>query len=328
MTLRLLNINDVAVAEGDGGGRTFTFTVTSTLAAPPGGITFDIATADNSANAGSDYVARNLSGQTISAGNTSCTFEVTINGDTLVEPSETFFVNVTNATNASIGDGQGLGTIQNDDVANLLISQVYGGGNNAGATYRNDFVEIFNPGMTTVDFALTPYSVQYAGVGSNFGSNKTNLTTGSLAPGKYFLVQESGGITNGVNLPTADATGSINLGSTSGKLRSLLVLRALAVSTCPGDDAVSPFNANVATIADLIGYGANANTSGHCYEGAAPAGAPSNTTAEFRRAGGCTDTNDNAADSFTSTPFPRNSSSPANNCAGGLCRIFRSTMCR
>jgi hypothetical protein len=122
----------------------------------------------------------------------------------------------------AIGDGQGQGTIQNDDVANLSISQVYGGGNNAGAAYQNDFVEIFNRGTTTVDFALTPYSVQYAGVGSNFGSNKTNLTTGSLAPGKYFLVQESGGTTNGVPLPIADATGSINLGSTSGKVALVL----------------------------------------------------------------------------------------------------------
>jgi len=313
----VLNINDVAVSEGNSGATTFTFTVTSTLPAPAGGITFDIATADNSGFAGNDYVARSLSGQTITNGNTTCTFDVTVNGDTLVEPNETFLVNVTNAINATIGDGQGQGTIQNDDVANLSISQVYGGGNNAGAAYQNDFVEIFNRGTTTVDFALTPYSVQYAGVGSNFGSNKTNLTTGSLAPGKYFLVQESGGTANGVPLPIADATGSINLGSTSGKVALVLGTTALTVSSCPGDDAVSPFNANAVNIADLIGYGNNANTSGHCYEGAAPAAAASNTTAGFRKGGGCADTNDNAADAFPATPFPRNLSSAANNCSGG-----------
>jgi uncharacterized repeat protein (TIGR01451 family) len=313
----VLNINDVAVSEGNSGATTFTFTVTSTLPAPAGGITFDVATADNSGFAGSDYVARTLSGQTITAGNTTCTFDVTVNGDTLVEPNETFFVNLTNVTNASIGDGQGQGTIQNDDAATLVISQVYGGGNNAGGLYQNDFVEIFNRGTTTVDFALTPYSVQYAGVAANFGSNKTNLTTGSLAPGKYFLVQESGGTTNGVPLPAADATGSINLGSTSGKVALILGTTALTSATCPGDDTVSPFNANAANIADLIGYGNNANTSGHCYEGAGPAAAPSNITADFRRTGGCTDRNDNGVDALTSTPFPRNSTSAANNCTGG-----------
>lgn len=312
----VLNVNDVAISEGNNGTTTLTFTVTSTLPAPPGGVTFDIATANNSASAGSDYVARALTAQTIAAGNTTYTFDVTVHGDTLVEPNETVFVNLTNAINASIVDGQGQGTIQNDDVANLSISQLYGGGNNTGATYQNDFVEIFNRGTTTVDFALTPYSVQYAGVGSNFGSNKTNLTSGSLAPGKYFLVRESGGTTNGASLPTADATGSINLGGTSGKVALVSGTAALTVSTCPGDDAVSPFNANAASIADFIGYGNNASTSGHCYEGTAPAAALSNTTANFRRGGGCTDTDDNTADVFNSTPFPRNSNSPANNCAG------------
>jgi hypothetical protein len=97
----VLNINDVDVSEGNSGATTFTFTVTSTLPAPAGGITFDIATADNSGFAGSDYVARSLSGQTITAGNTTCTFDVTVNGDTLVEPNETFLVNVSNAINAS-----------------------------------------------------------------------------------------------------------------------------------------------------------------------------------------------------------------------------------
>jgi uncharacterized repeat protein (TIGR01451 family) len=313
----VLNINDVASAEGDSGTTTFTFTVTSTLAAPAGGITFDISTTDNSAKAGSDYIARSLTNQTIAEGNTTYGFDVTVNRDLLVEPNETFFVNVTNPGNAVIGDGQGLGTIQNDDVAHLSISQVYGGGNNTGATYQNDFVEIFNRGTTTVDFALTPYSLQYAGVGSNFGSNKTNLTTGSIAPGKYFLLKESGGTTNGAALPTADATGSINLGSTAGKVALVAGTNALDGSTCPGDDAVPPFNAGDLTVVDLLGYGNTANTSGHCYEGAAPAAALSNTTADFRRAGGCTDTNDNSADALTSTPFPRNSARAANNCAGG-----------
>jgi len=49
-----------------------------------------------------------------------------------------------------------------DDGTKLIITQVYGGGNNSGATFQNDFVEIFNRGATTVDFSATNYSVQYA----------------------------------------------------------------------------------------------------------------------------------------------------------------------
>lgn len=313
-----LTINDVTANEGNSGTTTFTFTVSLTQPAPAGGVTFDIATADGAATtAGNDYVANSLTAQTISAGQQTYTFDVSVNGDTLVEPNETFLVNVTNVTGATVTDGQGQGTIQNDDTANLVISQVYGGGNNSGAQYQNDFIEIFNRGTTTVDFAVTPYSVQYAGVGSTFGTNKTNLTSGTIAPGRYFLVQEAGGTTNGIALPTPDATGTIALGNTSGKVALVLGTTFLSATACPGDDGSSPFNVNDPTVVDFVGYGSTAGTSGHCYEGAGPAAAPSNTTSDFRKAGGCTDTNNNTADFLVSAPFPRNTASSVNNCSAG-----------
>src|SRR5439155_11589393 len=139
----VLSINDVSANEGDSGPTTFTFTVSLTQPAQTGGVTFDIATADGSAIAGSDYLARSLTGQTIPAGQQTYSFDVTVNGDTLVEPNETFLVNVTNVSGATVLDGQGQGTIQNDDMALVVISQVYGGGGNAGATYKNDFIEVF-----------------------------------------------------------------------------------------------------------------------------------------------------------------------------------------
>src|SRR5262245_3426759 len=66
----------------------------------------------------------------------------------------------------------------------IVVSQVYGGGGNAGAQYANDFIELYNRGTSTVSVA--GWSVQYA---SSTGSSwsKTNLT-GSIAPGKYYLV--------------------------------------------------------------------------------------------------------------------------------------------
>jgi uncharacterized protein (TIGR03437 family) len=312
-----LSISDVAANEGNSGTTNFTFTVS--LSAPaPATVTFDIATQDSSATAASgDFVARSLTGQTIAAGNTTYTFDVAVDGDTLVEANEVFVVNVRNISGATASDDQGQGTIQNDDAATLVISQVYGGGNNSGALYRNDFVEIFNRGTTTVDFAVTPYSVQYAGVGSNFGSNKTNLAAGVVAPGQYFLVQEAGGTTNGAALPAPDAVGTIAMGNTSGKVALVAGASALAAFTCPGDDGSSPFNPVDPTIADFVGYGNTVATAGHCYEGSGPAPAPSNATSDLREGGGCSDTNDNAADFFVTAPFPRNTSSPLNNCVPG-----------
>ena len=111
-----LTINDVTLAEGNAGTTTFTFTVSLASAAPAGNVTFNIATIDGTATtADNDYVANSVTSQTIVAGNSSSTFDVTVNDDTTAEPDETFFVNVTNATNATITDSQGVGTITNDD---------------------------------------------------------------------------------------------------------------------------------------------------------------------------------------------------------------------
>ncbi len=124
-----LSINDVAVTEGDVGTVTATFTVSLTAPAGAGGVTFDIATADNTATtADSDYVARALVGQTIPAGSSTYTFDVTVNGDTNIEANETFFVNVTNVTGATVGDAQGQGTINNDDAALIPINDIQGPG--------------------------------------------------------------------------------------------------------------------------------------------------------------------------------------------------------
>src|SRR5512142_2920061 len=67
----------------------------------------------------------------------------------------------------------------------LVISQAYGGGGNNGATYKNDFIEIFNRGAAPVD--LSTYSVQYA---STTGSSwQVTKLTGTIQPGQYYLVQ-------------------------------------------------------------------------------------------------------------------------------------------
>src|SRR5205807_5732172 len=145
---------------------------------------------------------------------------------------------------------------------------------------------------------------------------RTDLTSGIILPGHYFLIKESGGAT-GAALPTADATGSINITSTTDGKLALVSSTTLLTGNCPGDDGIPLFNPT--NVVDFVGYGGTAATANHCYEGSGPASftLSNNTIADFRKAGGCTDTNDNAGDFFISTPSPRNSSSPANDCAGG-----------
>lgn len=132
-----LTISDVSQAEGNSGTTTFNFSVNLSAPAGPGGVTFDIATADGTAqddnptSEDNDYVPQSLTGQTIPAGSSSYSFNVTVNGDTTAEANQTFFVNVTNVTGANVADGQGQGTIQNDDVALTPIHDIQGPGNSS-----------------------------------------------------------------------------------------------------------------------------------------------------------------------------------------------------
>ncbi|NCC77560.1 MAG: hypothetical protein EOM08_14145, partial [Clostridia bacterium] len=118
-----ISIDDVSITEGNSGTTTMAFTVSLSSPAPVGGVTFDIATADNTATAGSDYVVKSLTSQTIPEGSSTYTFDVTINGDTVIEGNETFFVNLTNVIGATVSDGQGQGTITNDDVNTTPFSR-------------------------------------------------------------------------------------------------------------------------------------------------------------------------------------------------------------
>lgn len=126
LSLPELTINNVSAAEGQSGSTLFTFIVSLSAPAGVGGVTFDIATADHTAtSADYDYLALSLTGQTIPAGASTASFAVSVNGDVKFELDETFLVNVSNVAGAVVTDGQGTGTILNDDAvvaADLSIS--------------------------------------------------------------------------------------------------------------------------------------------------------------------------------------------------------------
>jgi predicted extracellular nuclease len=144
----------------------------------------------------------------------------------------------------------------------IVVSQVYGGGGNAGATYKNDFIELYNRGATTV--SVTGWSVQYGASGGT--TWQVTSLSGSIPPGKYYLVQEAqaGGTQN---LPTPDATGGIAMGATAGKVALVNNTTLLTGTGCPF----------AASIVDFVGYGSGTN----CSEGS-PTVTLTNTTAALR----------------------------------------------
>ncbi len=111
-----LAIGDVTITEGNSGSSVATFTVTLSPVNASQTVTVNYATANGTATTiGNDYEA--ASGTlTFAPSAATRTLNVTINGDTTVEPNQTFLVNLSSATNATIGNAQAIGTITNDDV--------------------------------------------------------------------------------------------------------------------------------------------------------------------------------------------------------------------
>jgi len=174
----------------------------------------------------------------------------------------------------------------------VVISQVYGGGGNSGATYKNDFIELFNRGTSPV--SLAGWSVQYASA-TGTSWQVTNLS-GTIQPGQHYLVQESAGTGGTTSLPAPDATGSIAMSATAAKVALVTSTTALS-GACP------------AGVKDLVGFGA-----ANCSEGT-PTPVLTNSTAAIRNSNGCTDTDNNSSDFTTGVaPNPRNTTSTFTYC--------------
>jgi len=194
----------------------------------------------------------------------------------------------------------------------IVISQVYGGGGNSGATLTNDFIELFNRGTSPV--SLAGWSVQYTsatGTG-NLGANSfqlTELPPISLAPGQYLLIQEATGAGGTTALPSPDVLDAtpINMSGASGKVALVNSTSGLG---CNGSS--TPCDATqLGMIIDLVGYG-----SANFFEGAVADGL-TNATSASRAADGCQDTDNNSSDFSTGTPNPRNTASPLHLCPVG-----------
>ncbi|MFD4951347.1 lamin tail domain-containing protein [Streptomyces sp. NPDC058451] len=186
--------------------------------------------------------------------------------------------------------------------ADAVISEVYGGGGNSGATLTNDFIELANAGSGSLD--LSGYSVQYLS-GSPGPTTKWQSTplTGTLAGNGRYLIQEAAGTGGTAALPTPDATGNINMSGTAGTValvKGTDLLTCVTKADCAADSRIK----------DLVGFG-----TALVHEGSGPAAGASNTASVARKT--LVDTDDNAADFAAGDPTPENSGGQGGGTGGG-----------
>src|SRR5262249_50512173 len=131
-----LSIADYSANEGNSGTSAFTFVVN--LSGPSGNtVTVNYSTSDGTATTGgSDYQATS-GALPFSTGQMSKTITVLVNGDTVSEANETFYVTLSGASGASISRAQATGTIINDDgvpAPTVSVTSVSANEGNSGTT--------------------------------------------------------------------------------------------------------------------------------------------------------------------------------------------------
>ena len=182
-----VSINDVTISEGNSGTKVETFTVTRSGGTAAFAVNY--ATSNGSATVGDNDYAAASGTLNFGANENTKTFSVTINGDTKVEANETFNVGLSNATNgATISDGQGVGTITNDDGAaiagSVSINDVTISEGNSGTKVetftvtRSGGTAAFAVNYATSNGSATVGDNDYAAASGtlNFGANENTKT--------------------------------------------------------------------------------------------------------------------------------------------------------
>ena len=208
-----ISIGNVSQSEGDGGTTNFDFPVTLNHTSDSD-VTVKYSTSNGSASSASDYTAVTNATVTITAGNTSATARVVVNGDTTPEPNETFTVTLNTPTGGTISDGSATGTIQNDDgppptpsmsVGDLVITEG-------------------NSKTTTATFTVTLSSAAVGTVTAHFETSDGTATAPADYASKSGTVTAANGATTGTftvgvvgdRLKEPDETFTVTLSAPSG----------------------------------------------------------------------------------------------------------------
>jgi hypothetical protein len=218
------SVGDVTITEGNTGTLNAVFTVT--LSAPFNqAVTINYATADGTATAGTDYQTR--SGQiTIAAGQTSATITVPVVGDRLAENSETFFLRLTNPTNAFIADGLGIATIVDNEprISINNVSKSEGNGKTTTFTFTVTLSTAYDQAVT-VNYRTANGS---AAAGSDYQAKTGSVT---FAPGE--TIKTITIVVNGDKTRESNETFFVDL---FGPSSNALVSTARGVGTIFNDD--------------------------------------------------------------------------------------------
>ena len=229
-----VSISDVAVTEGNAGTTAAVFTVS--LSEPSGGVvTVGYATADGTATiADNDYTA--ASGTVVfPPGVTTRPITILVNGDTKFEPNETFFVNLGSPVNATISDGQGVGTITNDDSPPAVsigdATVLEGNSGTVPATFTASLSSASTQTIT-VTFATADGTTNPATAGSDY---TTSTGTVTFPPGS--TSQPVTVLVIGDTVPEPNETFFVNLASPT----NATIARAQGVGTILDDDSALSF---------------------------------------------------------------------------------------
>jgi hypothetical protein len=148
-----ISVRDVVVAEGNSGTTQATFVV-ALSASSSQTVSFSFATANNTATAGSDYVATS-GAASFAPGELEKPVVVLVNGDTVDETQETFFLDISNVQNATVGSSRGTGFINDDDGPTISINDVSVTEGNAGTKAATFTLTLSGPSVEPIAVRAT-----------------------------------------------------------------------------------------------------------------------------------------------------------------------------
>lgn len=246
-----ISINDVTQAEGNSGTTNFGFTVS--LSNPTTQtVSVNYATADDTATAASgDYQAISSTLLTFNPGETTKTITVLVNGDTVQEQIETFFVNLSGASGATIADAQGLGTIIDDD-ASISTLQFSASSYTVDEGAGSATLTVLRSGSTsspaTVDFgistgiAFVPCNITSGNASQNcdyiFAAGTLSFASGDTSKSFKLLIVDDAYVEGNetLNLSLSSATGGV-LGPPSSAVVTITDNDTTPPAVNPLDDA-------------------------------------------------------------------------------------------
>ncbi len=240
-TAPTISIGDVTVTEGNAGTVNATFTVSLSNASSQA-VTVDWVSADNTATTADNDYTSDDNFVTFVAGDVSETVTIVVNGDTTFEPDETFFVDLSNPTNATILDAQGLGTITNDDTApTISIGDVTVTEGNAGTVNATFTVSLSNPSSQTVEVDWVSADNTATTADNDYAANTGTVTFLAGDTSETVTI-----VVNGDTTFESDESFFVNLSNAT----NATILDAQGVGTVTNDDTAPTISIGDATVTE------------------------------------------------------------------------------